>query len=69
MAEKLKEGDVVQLKSGGPTMTISGIRDERAYCVFFDKSGAFQNVDMSTASLIKFEDKPEAQKLPSFEID
>ncbi|WP_284124395.1 YodC family protein [Parerythrobacter aestuarii] len=30
-------GDVVQLKSGGPPMTIASIDDEEALCVWFDK--------------------------------
>ena len=42
--EELKVGDVVQLKSGGPSMTIANIGDytssgggkEGAYCVWFD---------------------------------
>jgi uncharacterized protein YodC (DUF2158 family) len=32
----LKVGDVVQLKSGGPMMTISWIEDDQAYCEWFD---------------------------------
>ena len=29
-------GDVVQLKSGGPTMTVAWIEDHEAYCEWFD---------------------------------
>lgn len=43
MAEELKEGDVVQLKSGGPRMTIAGIdvygmgsTKKKANCVWFE---------------------------------
>lgn len=43
MAEDLKEGDTVQLKSGGPKMTISGIglygmgsTKKQANCVWFE---------------------------------
>jgi len=31
-----KAGDVVQLKSGGPKMTIRWIEDDEAYCEWFD---------------------------------
>lgn len=37
-----KIGDVVQLKSGGPKMTISSEKDERdgtVHCEWFDESG------------------------------
>jgi uncharacterized protein YodC (DUF2158 family) len=40
MPEQFKAGDQVQLKSGGPTMTVEAIDDEegmtRAHCVWFD---------------------------------
>jgi uncharacterized protein YodC (DUF2158 family) len=43
MADELKVGDVVQLKSGGPKMTIGGIgkygmgsTTDRANCVWFE---------------------------------
>jgi uncharacterized protein YodC (DUF2158 family) len=35
MPDEIKVGDTVQLKSGGPSMTIEGIRDEAASCVWF----------------------------------
>jgi uncharacterized protein YodC (DUF2158 family) len=44
MADELKVGDVVQLKSGGPKMTIEGIdaygleNYKQAICVWFEKS-------------------------------
>ncbi len=34
----MKVGDVVQLKSGGPLMTVSDIEDEDVYCNWFDKN-------------------------------
>ncbi len=45
MEHDFKAGDVVQLKSGGPKMTIKGIgkygfaaTEETALCVWFDKT-------------------------------
>lgn len=39
MSEKLEDGTVVQLKSGGPLMTVSYFDDERGqyYCEWFVK--------------------------------
>jgi uncharacterized protein YodC (DUF2158 family) len=51
MSEELKEGDVVELKSGGPKMTIEGIgpysmgaRTNRAKCVWFDGTKKLDSV-------------------------
>lgn len=33
---KFKIGDVVQLKSGGPEMTIDGISEDTVHCVWFN---------------------------------
>ena len=33
----LKVGDVVELKSGGPKMTIAAVKGDRAFCVWFNR--------------------------------
>ena len=35
--EAISEGDVVQLKSGGPNMTISEVTEQYAVCTWFAK--------------------------------
>jgi uncharacterized protein YodC (DUF2158 family) len=47
VADEIKAGDIVQLKSGGPTMTTAWVADEAgvmmAYCTWLDgnkKSGS-----------------------------
>lgn len=35
---EFKPGDIVQLKSGGPTMTVQEIDDGGVFCVWFDKN-------------------------------
>ena len=33
----LKVGDIVELKSGGPKMTIAAVKADRAFCVWFNR--------------------------------
>ncbi|EML4892853.1 TPA: DUF2158 domain-containing protein [Klebsiella pneumoniae] len=53
MSEKLEDGTVVQLKSGGPLMTVSYFDDERGqyYCEWFvkdeRKSGFFSGTSLA----------------------
>jgi uncharacterized protein YodC (DUF2158 family) len=37
MSAPFQIGDVVELKSGGPDMTVESIEDLKASCVWFDK--------------------------------
>jgi uncharacterized protein YodC (DUF2158 family) len=36
--EEFKPGDVVQLRSGGPFMTVSSVGGEQVTCVWFEKT-------------------------------
>ena len=47
----MKKGDIVQLKSGGPLMTITDIEDGYAYCKWFDKNNEVKNESFPTESL------------------
>jgi len=37
----LNVGDVVELKSGGPKMTIAAIKTDRVFCVWFNQRDQF----------------------------
>ena len=37
MAEQFKTGDVVILKSGGPSMTVEQVSEDSVLCAWFDK--------------------------------
>lgn len=58
MAQELKAGDVVQLNSGGPQMTIARLfedvdNEQLAICVWFDRQGEKQEGEFKTISLTK----------------
>ena len=55
--DNLQPGDLVQLKSGGPTMTVDYIDNDvsAAYCVWFDESQARQRARFNLATLKKVE--------------
>jgi uncharacterized protein YodC (DUF2158 family) len=38
MADSFKVGDVVQLKSGGPMMTVEEVEERTVFCIWFDKT-------------------------------
>ena len=48
-------GDTVELKSGGPAMTVARLESEmgvlRAHCQWFDRNGAIQQHFYSVTSL------------------
>ncbi|WP_316398499.1 YodC family protein [Bradyrhizobium sp. 33ap4] len=48
MAEEFKAGDVVQLKSGGPRMTVSQVGEDqygqrKVWCVWFEKTKKYED--------------------------
>jgi uncharacterized protein YodC (DUF2158 family) len=52
--EQFKVGDVVQLKSGGPRMTIMRVEDGGYYfCKWFDNKGAIGQGEFPGAALIE----------------
>jgi uncharacterized protein YodC (DUF2158 family) len=36
MSDEFKKGDVVVLKSGGPSMTVHEVQSSQLYCIWFD---------------------------------
>jgi uncharacterized protein YodC (DUF2158 family) len=46
-----KSGDVVKLKSGGPAMTITVLRDGYAMCSWFDENGKVHSRDFPVEAL------------------
>lgn len=40
--DQLQEGDLVQLKSGGPSMALEMLTGTRAMCMWFDEQGKLQ---------------------------
>lgn len=62
MKEKIELGDVVQLKSGGPKMTVEKIdEDGKLTCVWFDKNEQYREtfdmiaLEKSKAKVASFE--------------
>jgi len=53
-----KQGDVVQLKSGGPKMTVNedAYGNKRVYVVWFDDNGTLQSAYYYQGSLKKISD-------------
>ena len=60
MENDLQIGFEVQLKSGGPVMTIDSIdtATSRATCVWFDAKHNMQNAKFALHTLEKYDDSP-----------
>lgn len=56
MAENFQPGDVVQLKSGGPAMTVTALDSEEAKCEWFDDKNQPHRRLFALSSLTKYED-------------
>jgi uncharacterized protein YodC (DUF2158 family) len=59
-----KVGDVVQLKTGGPQMTVQSVDhvlDKSITCSWFDKANKLQNAAFAAESLVKPEDMPKIE--------
>lgn len=51
--QKFKTGDVVQLKSGGPWMTVVGVEDGEVSCTWFDKDNLLKSNEFDEETLNK----------------
>lgn len=45
-------GDIVQLKSNGPRMTVTGVEGQTVYCTWFSPAGK-QSGDFPAGALVK----------------
>ena len=55
---KLSQGDTVQLKSGGPIMTVQVCSLSLCYCVWFDEDGSRKEGSFEMDTLIQVEPPP-----------
>lgn len=54
MVSKFNVGDVVKLKSGGPSMTVTGTHDKIVYVTYFDTyTGSYVPNEFDYSSLVK----------------
>ncbi len=51
-----KIGDLVQLKSGGPVMTVTYLDGDKVHCRWFNKDNSTATVVVASATLQKVED-------------
>ena len=51
--EDFNVGEVVRLKSGGPSMTVDGDSGSRIICAWFDQDGSFHRYDFDQGALEK----------------
>ncbi|MCA9623147.1 MAG: DUF2158 domain-containing protein [Myxococcales bacterium] len=53
MADQIKKGDTVQLKSGGPPMTVEEVDGDEIVCVWFDHKNQLERSVFQVATLTK----------------
>jgi uncharacterized protein YodC (DUF2158 family) len=52
----MQPGDIVQLKSGGPALTVIGVEGDGVHCLFFsDEIGDFREATIPAFALDTFE--------------
>jgi uncharacterized protein YodC (DUF2158 family) len=54
----MNKGDVVQLKSGGPAMTVTNVHGDNVYVSFFDGSGELDAATLPAMALKPANEKP-----------
>jgi uncharacterized protein YodC (DUF2158 family) len=57
--ESIQAGDRVQLKSGGPVMTVSDVENQGVWCQWFDNHQTLQSGSFNIHMLIKVRDRGE----------
>lgn len=58
MDQQLQIGDVVQLPSGGPKMTVGGVKKATVLCIWFTADGEIRKEDLTPAVLVKVSPGP-----------
>lgn len=59
---KIDKGDTVQLKSGGPVMTVQVCSQNLAYCVWFDEESSRKEGSFEVGTLVKVAPPPGASE-------
>lgn len=60
MDSKIDKGDTVQLKSGGPNMTVQVCSQNLAYCVWFDDEATRKEGSFEVGTLVKVDPSSKA---------
>ena len=55
---KFEEGDIVQLRSGGPRMSLRELLGDRGRCMWFDEAGRLHEKEIPLDLLIRLRDTP-----------
>lgn len=63
---QFQEGDVVQLNSGGPKMTVTEVRGSNYFCMWFTSDSKLQNAIFNVDTLRSYVPK-QSQPMPLLE--